>query len=130
MIRGIIVGHGDFAKAILKTAELILGEQPEVEVISNRGFSCASMTEKINEVVSKGDCKSTIIFLDLPGGSCTMSCYSLLKEISDLHIISGVNLPMLIEFFMLRDKYSADDLDSILVKKGKDNIIQLRSRNG
>lgn len=129
MVRGLIIGHGEFAKAILKTAEQIVGEQAEVEVISNKGFSCDSMSEKINEVISKGDYKRTIIFLDLPGGSCTISCYSLLKATKDLNIISGVNLPMLIEFFMLRDKLSADEMVSILIEKGKDNIIQLRCKN-
>ena len=130
MLRGIIIGHGDFAEAMLKTAEQIVGEQSGVEVISNRGLSCDSIVNTINDAILKDDVNRTIIFLDLPGGSCTISCYSLLKEKRDLHIISGVNLPMLIEFFMLRDKYSADELVTILVKKGKANIIQLRCKNG
>jgi PTS system mannose-specific IIB component len=129
MLRGII-GHGDFAEAMLKTAEQIVGEQAEVEVISNRGLSCDSIVDTINGAILKDDVDRTIIFLDLPGGSCTISCYSLLKEKRNLHIISGVNLPMLIEFFMLRDKYAADELVTVLIEKGKANIIQLRCKNG
>ncbi|MGB3340020.1 MAG: PTS sugar transporter subunit IIA [bacterium] len=130
MLRGIIIGHGDFAEAMLKTAEQIVGEQSEVEVISNRGLSCDSIVDAINGAILKNDVDRTIIFIDLPGGSCTISCYNLLKGKRDLHIISGVNLPMLIEFFMLRDKYSADELVTILIEKGKANIIQLRCKNG
>ena len=130
MIRGIIIGHGDFAQAMLKTAEQIVGEQSEVEVVSNRGMSCDSMISTIDSILQNGDIDRTIIFLDLPGGSCTISCYSLLKDKSNLHIVSGVNLPMLIEFFMLRDKYSAEDLVTILIEKGKANIIKLRCKNG
>lgn len=130
MLRGIIIGHGGFAEAMLNTAEQIVGKQVDVEVISNKGLSCDSITDKIKNIVAKGDIKETIVFLDLPGGSCTMSCYSLLKERGDLLIIGGVNLPMLIEFFMLRDRYSATELATILVKKGKDNIIQLRCKDG
>jgi mannose/fructose/sorbose-specific phosphotransferase system IIA component len=130
MLRGIIIGHGDFAKAMLKTAEQIVGEQSEVAVISNQGLSCDSIVDTINRAIGRDDVDRTIIFLDLPGGSCTISCYGLLREKKDLHIISGINLPMLIEFFMLRDKYSADELVTILIEKGKANIIQLRCKNG
>jgi mannose/fructose-specific phosphotransferase system component IIA len=130
IIRGIIIGHGGFAEALLETAEQIVGKQIEVEVISNKGLSCDSMTETINNTVLNGDVEKTIVFLDLPGGSCTISCYSLLKGKRNLNIISGVNLPMLIEFFMLREKYSAEDLMKILIEKGKANIIQLRCKDG
>jgi len=130
MIRGIIIGHGSFAEAMLKTVEQIVGKQTEVEVISNKGLSCDSMTETINNAILNGDIEKTIVFLDLPGGSCTISCYSLLKGKRKLNIISGVNLPMLIEFFMLREKYSAEDLVTILIEKGKANIIQLRCKDG
>jgi PTS system mannose-specific IIA component len=128
MVRGIIVGHGDFAKAMVATAEHIAGEQTELAIVSNRGCSCDSLAEQIADIVVHGDLANTIIFLDLPGGSCTISCYTLLKDYPDLNIISGVNLPMLIEFFMLREQYAAPDLVPILLKKGRDNMIQLRSR--
>jgi PTS system mannose-specific IIA component len=128
MVRGIIIGHGDFAKAMVATAEQIVGEQTRLAVISNRGCSCDSLTKQIADIAGQDDLVNTIIFLDLPGGSCTISCYTLLKEYPDLNVISGVNLPMLIEFFMLREKYSAAELIPILLKKGRDNIIQLRSK--
>jgi PTS system mannose-specific IIA component len=132
MIRGIIVGHYDFAMAMLTTVEHIIGKQSDVEVISNRGLSCDALTKKIADIVARGDPAQTIVFLDLPGGSCTISCYNLLKNEANqiLNIISGVNLPILIEFFMLRDKHSVNELVPILMEKGKDNIIQLRCRNG
>jgi mannose/fructose-specific phosphotransferase system component IIA len=128
MLRGIIIGHGNFAEAMLRTAEQIVGEQDEVEVISNKGLSCDSMTDTIHNILSEGEIDRTIIFLDLPGGSCTISCYQLLKGEKQLNIISGVNLPMLIEFFMLREKYQAEEMMKILIEKGKANIIQLRCK--
>jgi hypothetical protein len=35
---------------------------------------------------------------------------------------------MLIEFFMLRDKHSVNELVPILIDKGKDNIFKLRCK--
>ncbi len=129
MVRGIIIGHGTFAEAMVATAEKIVGEQPDIEVISNEGFSCETLSKQIAQVLHEKKEEDTVIFLDLPGGSCTISCYSVLKDHRDLNIISGVNLPMLLEFFILREKHTARELVPILIKKGKENIIQLRCKD-
>ncbi len=129
MVRGIIIGHGTFAEAMVATAEKIVGEQPDIEVISNEGFSCETLSKQITQVLHERKEEDTVIFLDLPGGSCTISCYSVLKDHRDLNIISGVNLPMLLEFFILREKHTARELVPILIKKGKENIIQLRCKD-
>ena len=129
MVRGIIIGHGTFAEAMVATAEKIVGEQRDIEIISNEGFSCERLSEQIVRVLQEKKEADTLIFLDLPGGSCTISCYTVLKDHRDLNVISGVNLPMLLEFFMLREKHTARELIPILIKKGKDNIIQLRCKN-
>jgi mannose/fructose/sorbose-specific phosphotransferase system IIA component len=128
MVHAIVVSHGEFARAIVSTVEGIVGKQDNVDVVTNRGVSCEQLSKRIAALISDHSRDNTIIFLDLPGGSCTISCYQLLKDMPDLNIISGVNLPMLIEFFMLRDKHTAQDLIPILINKGKDNIIQLRCR--
>lgn len=128
MTRGIIIGHGRFAREIVNTAEKIVGKQPDIEVISNIGFSSDALCQKIEEVLRSNEKEEAIVFVDLPGGSCTISCYSLLKEYGELNVICGLNLPMLIEFFMLREKHSAHDLIPILIKKGRDNIFKLEAR--
>ena len=127
-IRCIIVGHGTFATSILRTAEEIVGEQQLVDVISNIGMSGTLLSEKIKQTIGTDIEQETIIFVDLPGGSCTISCYNLLKDKHDLNVICGVNLPILLEFFMLRDKYPARELVPILIKKGKDNIFKLEQK--
>jgi len=128
MIRGIIIGHGDFANGIVSTAEQIVGKQRYVNVISNVGYSETQLEKKIRTILNRNKKYETIIFVDLPGGSCTISCFHLLKNNPNMNIICGVNLPMLIEFFMLRKNFSAQELISILINKGKENIFQLRSK--
>lgn len=128
MVRGVIIGHGDFAQCIVNTAEQIVGKQQSVEIISNVGCTGATLQEKIKNTLNYNKKDETIVFVDLPGGSCTISCYNLLKDNPHINIICGLNLPMLIEFFMLRKKFSAQELVPILIKKAKDNIFQLRSK--
>lgn len=126
MIRAIIVGHGRFGEAMMSGVEQILGKQERVDIISNTGISCAVLNKKIEEIIEKDRETDYLIFLDLPGGSCTISCYTVMKKCKKLNAISGVNLPMLIEFFILRNKYSVKKIISLLIKKGKKNIIQLK----
>lgn len=128
MVRGIIIGHGTFAEALIATAEKIVGKQTDITVVSNEGFSCEKLSQHISQLLGEKEI-DTVVFLDLPGGSCTISCYTTMRDHRDLNVISGVNLPMLLEFFMLREKYTARELIPILIKKGKDNIIQLRCKN-
>jgi PTS system mannose-specific IIA component len=127
MVRGIIVGHGGFAEAMLKTATQIVGVQPLIEIVSNTGLSGTLLNAKIKEAIQRDTKHETIVFVDLPGGSCTISCYNLLKN-NNLNVICGVNLPILLEFFMLREKYPARELVPILIKKGKDNIFKLEQK--
>jgi len=128
MIRGIVVGHGNFAETMLKTAEQIVGKQKLVDVISNAGMSCNLLNEMLERTLGQNNTNDTIVFVDLPGGSCTISCYNILRNRKDLNVICGINLPVLIEFFMLREKYPAHELAPILVKKGKESISKLEKK--
>jgi len=125
MLNALIIGHGDFAQGMLSTAESIVGKQPFVKVLSNIGLSCKQLDEKINKIIKQNKKYKTLIFVDLPGGSCTISCFNVLKNNRGLNIICGVNLPMLLEFFILRNKYSVREIIPVLIKKGKENIYRL-----
>lgn len=128
MVRGIVIGHGDFAETMLKTAEQIVGKQRLVEVISNVGMSCNTLNATLEKTLGQNKTNETIVFVDLPGGSCTISCYNVLRNIKNLNVICGINLLILIEFFMLREKYPAQELVPILVKKGKESIFKLEQK--
>ncbi len=126
MLNALIIGHGDFAQGMLSTAESIVGKQSFVKVLSNIGLSCKQLDEKINKIIKQNKKYKTLIFVDLPGGSCTISCFNVLKNNRELNIICGVNLPMLLEFFILRNKYSVREIIPVLIKKGKENIYRLK----
>ncbi len=128
MIRGIIIGHETFAEMMLRTAEGIVGKQKLVDVISNTGMSCGILNDKIERMLEQNNENETIVFVDLPGGSCAISCYGVLRSIPNLNIVCGINLPVLIEFFMLREKYPAQELVPILVKKGRESIFKMEQK--
>jgi mannose/fructose-specific phosphotransferase system component IIA len=124
--RGIIIGHGGLAQALLEAAERIVGPQDDVETLSNVGLSGDTLCDRIVKLCRKNR-KEQIIFVDLPGGSCTISCMKVLRKKKNVHILCGMNLPMLLEFFLLRHKLPAAKLVPILIKKATNNIFQVGS---
>jgi len=66
-----------------------------------------------------------VLFTDLAAGSCGIASRRLGVEGRIVRKITGVNLPMLLEFFHYRDTLSLDDLLPRLEAKGRAGIIIL-----
>lgn len=118
MIGAVIIGHDQFAEALVNATFSIVGEQKKVVAISNRVRSMHDLTDLIQSKVS--EMGEAVVFTDLPGGSCTIACKSL-----GVPIITGVNLPMLLEFMLIREKHSIDELAEIMEKTGRKGIRRI-----
>ena len=63
----------------------------------------------------------TIVFTDLQSGSCGFAARRCVQESQNLVVISGVNLPILLEFVMRR-QLPLDQLVPFLINKGRVSI--------
>jgi mannose/fructose-specific phosphotransferase system component IIA len=95
-----IITHGDLAFALLNAAEGIIGKQDHVHVYSNKKDSLSVLFEKITKVLQEIKSTHIIFFVDLMGGSCCNLAKMLQKRNRHIVIITGVNLPMLISYFI------------------------------
>ncbi|MGL9731059.1 PTS sugar transporter subunit IIA [Enterococcus sp. DIV0756] len=100
-MRYILASHGPFAKAALTSAEMIVGEQENVDVLEV-GFDTTldGMKGEIIKVIKKKETEEYIIFCDILGGTPFNASIKVLHEFPNLSIVTGFNLPMLIEIFM------------------------------
>ncbi|GAA0202087.1 PTS sugar transporter subunit IIA [Selenomonas dianae] len=97
---GIIVGtHGIFAEEILKSCEMICGEQKNVQSVTLvPGEGLDDVVKKYEAAIAELDCTDGLLFLnDLFGGSPYNAACRLVAENEAYGIVTGVNLPMLIE---------------------------------
>lgn len=106
----------------MSTAELIVGPQGGVGVLSNKELSSESLCEAIQTELAAYGSDETIIFLDVAGGSCLCACRTADWEAKRVRVISGVNLPMVLEYFHYRDKMPFDELVERVVAKGRVGI--------
>jgi mannose/fructose-specific phosphotransferase system component IIA len=115
MIGAIIIGHGDLPKALIDALYTITGPQEGIIGISNRSCSMVNLKQNITDELKSFN--KAVVFTDLPGGSCTIACRSL-----KIPVVSGVNLPMLLEFVLIRDKVDFDGLIEKLTATGREGI--------
>jgi len=100
-VRGLVVAHADLADALVRTVERISGIQDALEALSNDGLSAESLRERLREELGAGP---AIIFVDLAAGSCGMAGLGLARTRGDVAVITGANVPMLLDFVFNRDR--------------------------
>jgi len=124
MISVIIGTHGIFSEEILKSAEMIFGTQENVGSVTFKpGEGVDDLVEKYNKLISELDCKDGVLFMvDLFGGSPFNAASILAMKNDNMEIVTGVNLPMILESLGSRDFSSLSELLAIAENSGKEAI--------
>jgi PTS system mannose-specific IIA component len=119
----LLVTHGALGQELVRTVERILGPQPDVITLSNDGLNAESLKEAIEERIRGLPAGQAVVLLtDLAAGSCGIASRRVEGEGRTIRRLTGINLPMLLEFFHYRDALSLDDLTARLEAKGKAGI--------
>jgi PTS system mannose-specific IIA component/PTS system mannose-specific IIB component len=124
----IISTHGKFSEELVKSSEMIFGSQTNVGVVTFKpGEGIDNLVEKYNSLINNElDCKDGVLFMvDLFGGSPFNAASVLALKNKNMEIVSGVNLPMLLEVFGSKDFSSLSELVEIAQNSGKDAIRKL-----
>lgn len=120
---GLLVTHAALGSELLRTVEAILGAQSDVFVLSNDGYSGDALSRAIEERVRDVPVeRPVVLFTDLAAGSCGIASRRAEHGERLVRKVTGVNLPMLLEFFHYRDTLPLDELLPRLEAKGKAGI--------
>lgn len=118
-VRGIVIAHGDMATGLIDAVKHIAGVSGEFLVpLSNRGLGPDALAQEVRRLASS---EPTIVFTDLQSGSCGFAARRCVQEMPQLVVISGVNLPILLEFVMRR-QLPLEQLVPFLLGKGRSAI--------
>src|SRR5262249_5783896 len=126
MLSGVIVTHAGFAEALSAAAGRIAGDDAPLAVVSNDGLSADQLVVEVRSALARAGGGDAVVFTDMGGGSCATACQALLAEFPQARIVTGVNLPMLVDFVLRRGDLDVDAMVERLVQRGRSSIQELR----
>lgn len=125
MIYGIFTGHNNFAFETIKSCESIIGNQEQYSVISNRELSNDEIYEQFEKILKHhAEIKEFFIFIDFYGSSISLPAVKIKQKVKGdtIKLIFGYNLPMVIDFFLYRNKLTGEQLYEKIIDVGKRGI--------
>ena len=99
-LRGVIVSHSAVAQALRVAVAAITGLDDALVPVSNDGCDSGALTTRLAEAIGG---RPAVLFVDLPGGSCLTTSIRLARGKTDVAVVTGVNLAMLLDFVFHRD---------------------------
>ena len=122
MVGIVLATHGDFAKGILMSSSMVFGEQENVAVVTLKpGEGPDDFRARLDAAVeSLDDTKEVLFLVDLWGGTPFNQASAAIADHEDWCIVTGLNLPMLIEAFTARwSMETAKEIAAHVVGEGR-----------
>ena len=124
----IIATHGDLAASALEAAELLVGEQEQVETIGFRpGDSLELLLERFTQAIKRlEECEEILVITDIKGGSPCNAATVMKAKNPKLRVVAGLSIPLLAQFFESKanGETLADSIDE-LIEIGKFSIREI-----
>ncbi|MBQ0329574.1 MULTISPECIES: PTS mannose transporter subunit IIAB [Providencia] len=122
----IMIGtHGVAAEQLLRTTEMLIGEQDNVSFIDFiPGENADTLFDKYTQKLTDLDTSKGVLFLvDTWGGSPFNAASRIVNQHENYDIITGVNVPMLVETFMCRDDNpTLSELITVALETGRGGV--------
>jgi mannose/fructose-specific phosphotransferase system component IIA len=115
-VRGVVVGHGDMAHGLVDAVRRIAGDAAAgLAAVSNEGKGPDVLRSEVDAAAGRGP---AIVFVDIQSGSCGLAAAYACRGSVGRAVISGVNLPMLLDFVFHRE-IALEPLVARLVDRGR-----------
>lgn len=120
MVNILLISHGEFAKGLLDSANMLIGEIPNIGYITFEKEMGIDELRTIVEAYLDSINGSLMVFTDLKGGTPFNVISLLTNDEKNTFVFYGMNLPMVVEACLLRDNLDVNTL----AKKINDNIVE------
>jgi mannose/fructose-specific phosphotransferase system component IIA len=119
----VIVAHGNVGECLMDAVQGILGTQANWAAVSNSGMGLGDLSEAVASAVAglASECE-VVVISDMPGGSCHHVCQEIVAGGNGIRALTGVNLMMLLEFFVRRDRIEVEELIHLVKERGRDAV--------
>lgn len=122
MVGCILTGHGTFAEGLGGALEMVGGPQESFEAVPFHEDEAGTFGEKLASAISQmaSAWDGVLVFCDLMGGTPFNQAMMASASISNVEVVTGANLPMLLEVLSVRTPASTlDELAECAVTAGR-----------
>ncbi|WP_027938445.1 PTS sugar transporter subunit IIA [Anaeroarcus burkinensis] len=131
MIGVIVASHGGLCGELLKTSEMILGPTVQTGVAplaagTSLSDYAAALRQAVDEVKQKA---GVLVLVDLAGGTPCNVAAVLAAQSEEIKVVTGVNLPMLLEVLSRREGLSLEELTERAVAAGLGGVCCVNAKN-
>lgn len=119
----VVVTHAGLATSLIAASNMITGSSEGCEAVELHVDDPADgLVGRIAEALKTVGSDGAIIMTDMFGGTPSNAAMSFLEE-GKVEVVTGVNLPMMVEFFSRRERMSLEDLCASLLRCGRESVI-------
>lgn len=121
MFKFVMATHGNFARGIKESIKLIAGEFENLEALSCYVEKDFNLNTEMDRILDNSE--EIIVVTDVFGGSVNNAFMEKTAEHKNLHVISGLNLPLMLELLGEQEEYTnAEDLIRESIKNTSDAV--------
>ncbi len=125
---GIIICHKSMAASLVHTVKAILGHHDDLIPFSNEKLTTEEAVSQLQQIISEnGNPGEIILMADMRGGNCWAIASLISRNKVNYHVVSGVNLPMILSFLTKKDQLTAEELAETIEKDGHRGILLERT---
>ena len=112
MVGFILTGHGQFAPGLASAIAMVAGDQ------------AASYGEDLRAAITamREECDGVLVFTDLLGGTPFNQSMMIAQDVDNVEVLTGTNLPMVIELLFLRGNATLAELGEQAVTVGQTGV--------
>lgn len=123
-----VMSHGPLAQAMIETAGMISGVDRDIQVFSLvPGQDIAELRADVERFAREHGEDGCLLLADLFGGTpCNIAAAC--SMLPGVEIVSGLNLPMLVEVVTRRDQLSLTELRDAAIEAASSGVIDVKGR--
>lgn len=96
--RAVVAAHGELAAGLVSAVQQITGLGACLRALSNSGLDLVALESAMRDALRGHG--ATVIFTDLPAGSCAFAARKATRDLPGVAVVTGVNLTTLLEFVL------------------------------
>lgn len=127
MVSLLVITHGDFGAYLVEAAESIVGPQKNVRCVGvSPRLPVDEVRRRVLEAVTELGGGELVVAVDMPGGTPCNVVLPVVKDLPGAHVVSGVNLYMLVSAFNNREGAAPEELAERMIECGRRAVADVK----